>query len=237
MRRSIIRRRRAGGDADDELRFWVENWDAHLRRGGALFAPDGLELLGEREVAPDYEGRRRQEARAQVLRILREAGIEDDAYFEGKVVLEIGPGAVGFPEVCGARVALAVEPLAPRLAEAGLLLDPGAAVYLPVGAEAIPLLDDSVDVVVARNSLDHVADPAAVCAEVARILRPGGTFILNVDIDHAPTATEPHAFTLDDVRALVARFDVEREVVSDVPHGHEGRLVVVVARKAVTEGG
>ena len=229
MRRSIIRSRRAGGDPDDELRFWVENWDAHLRRGGALFAPDSLELLGETEVAPDYEGRRRQEARAQVVRILHEAGIDDDAYFEGKVVLEIGPGAVGFPEACGARVALAVEPLAPRLAAAGLLLD-GDATYLPVGAERIPLLDDSVDVVVARNSLDHVVDPAAVCAEVARILRPGGTFTLNVDIDHAPTATEPHAFTLDDVRALVAGFDVERERVSDVPHGHEGRVVVVVAR-------
>ena len=69
-----------------------------------------------------------------------------------------------------------------------------------------------------------------MCVEVARILRPGGTFILNVDIDHAPTATEPHAFTLEDVRALVAGFDVEREHVSDVPHGHEGRVVVVVAR-------
>jgi SAM-dependent methyltransferase len=231
MRRSFIRRRRAaaGGDADDELRFWLDNWDAHLRRGGALFAPDGLQLLGETEVAADYEGRRRQEARAQVLRVLREAGIDDEQYFAGKVVLEIGPGAVGFPEACGARVALAVEPLAPRLAEHGLLLD-GDAVYLPVGAEAIPLLDSSVDVVVARNSLDHVADPAAVCAEVARILRPGGTFILNVDIDHAPTATEPHGFTLEDVRALVAGFEVERELVRDVPHGHEGRVVVVVAR-------
>jgi len=231
MRRPIIRRRRAaGGDADDELRFWVENWDAHLRRGGALFAPDGLELLGEADVAPDYDGRRRQEARAQVLRVLREAGIDDDDYFAGKVVLEIGPGAVGFPEACGARVALAVEPLAPRLAEAGLLIE-GDAVYLAVGAEAIPVLDGSVDVVVARNSLDHVVDPAAVCAEVRRILRPGGTFILNVDIDHAPTPTEPHAFTLDDVRALVEDFDVERETVREVPHGNEGRVVVVVARR------
>jgi SAM-dependent methyltransferase len=209
MRRPFIRRRTAGGDADDELRFWVENWDAHLRRGGALFAPDGLELLGEDAVAESYEGRRRQEARAQVLRVLRETEIPDPAYFEGKVVLEIGPGAVGFPEACGARVALAVEPLAPRLAEAGLLLG-GDAVYLPVGAESIPLLDGSVDVVVARNSLDHVVDPASVCGEVLRILRPGGTFILNVDVDHAPTPTEPHAFTLDDVRKLVAGFDVER---------------------------
>ena len=29
---------------------------------------------------------------------------------------EIGPGPVGFPEACGAKTAIAIEPLAPRLA-------------------------------------------------------------------------------------------------------------------------
>ena len=86
--------------------------------------------------------------------------------------------------------------------DAGLLLDSDA-VYLTCGAEALPLLDASVDVVVARNSLDHVRDPGAVLSETARVLKPGGTLILNVDIDGEATAEEPHAFTVEDVRRLL----------------------------------
>jgi SAM-dependent methyltransferase len=219
-----------GGDPDVELAFWTDTWDAHIR-GGALFAPGGLELIGEDAVAGDYEGRRWQEARAQVRRVLREAGIGDPDFFAGKVVAEIGPGPVGFPEACGARVALAIEPLAPRLAQAGLLLDRGEAVYLACGAERIPLLDASVDAIVARNSLDHVADPAAVMAEAKRLLRPGGTLILNVDVEGVPTAAEPHAFSVEDVRRLVAPLRIERERLGDEPHGHEGRQLVIVARR------
>ena len=115
-------------------------------RGGALFSPNGLELIGEDKVAESYEGRRWQEARAQVQRVLREAGIDDPGFFTGRVLLEIGPGPVGLPEASGAKLAFAPEPLAPRLDAAG----------------------ESVDVVVARNCLDHVANPEAVTAEVAR---------------------------------------------------------------------
>jgi SAM-dependent methyltransferase len=217
-----------GGDPDVELAFWTDTWDAHIR-GGELFAPGGLDLLGEDALAGDYEGRRWQEARAQVRRILREAGIDDPDFFAGKVVAEFGPGPVGFPEACGASMAIAVEPLAPRLAAAGLLLE-GDAVYLACGAERIPLLDATVDAIVIRNALDHVADPAAVMGEAKRLLRPGGTLILNVDVDGAPTPAEPHTFTADEVRRLVAPLRIEAEHTSEEPHGHTGRQLVVVAR-------
>jgi SAM-dependent methyltransferase len=233
--RSLLRRfKRRGGDPDQELRFWIERWDAHIR-GGSLFSPRGLELIGEEEVADSYEGRRWQEARAQVRRVLEEAEIDDPDFFSGRVVLEIGPGPVGLPDACGARIALAVEPLAPRLEAAGLLLH-GDAVYLATGAESIPLLDGSVDVVVARNSLDHVVDPAAVLSEVVRVLAPGGTLILNVDIDGEPTAEEPHAFSADDVRRLVRPLRVENERTIDEPHGHKGRQLVMVATKEAAAG-
>jgi len=186
--------------------------------------------VGEPEVADSYEDRRWQEARAQVQRVLSEAEIDDPDFFGGRVLLEIGPGPVGLPEASGAKLALAVEPLAPRLDAAGLLLR-GDAVYLATGAESMPLLDESVDVVVARNSLDHVVDPAAVLAEVVRVLRPGGLLILNVDVGGEPTAEEPHAFTTDDVRRLVAPLRVQRERSIPDPHGHMGAQLVVVAMK------
>src|SRR5215210_2759052 len=60
-------RRRAGGDPDAELRFWLEQWEPHIR-SGSLFSPGGLELTGDTEVADTYEGRRWQEARARARR-------------------------------------------------------------------------------------------------------------------------------------------------------------------------
>jgi SAM-dependent methyltransferase len=213
---------------DAELRWWREQWDPILRAGG--FNPgDAPELLDDEEVAPTYEGRRWQQARAEVRRVLREAGIEDQSFFAGKVVLDIGPGPLGFPDACPAGISIGVEPLAERYREHGLLLEGSQAIYLAVGAERIPLTSSSVDVIVARNSLDHVDDPQAVLAEAQRLLKPGGTLILNFDVGHAPTATEPHSLTTEAVRAALGELTIDRERTSPAAHGEGGEVVVLVA--------
>jgi SAM-dependent methyltransferase len=218
-------------DLDAELGWWLESWDPVIRDGG--FNPgDVQEFLDPGEPTADtYDGRRRQIARAEVRRVLREAGIDDPRFFEGKVVLDIGPGPLGFPDACGAALSIGVEPLAERFAEAGLMIPDSRAVYLAVGAEQIPLVSGTVDVALSRNSLDHVRDPDAVVAEVHRLLRPGGTFILNVDLDHPATATEPHTFSVERVGQLLTPFEIERETIGERAHGHEGRSMVVVARR------
>ena len=216
---------------DAELRWWLDEWLPVLRGGG--FNPgDASELLGGEPAAPTYEGRRRQQARAEVRRVLAEAAIEDERFFDGKVVVDIGPGPLGFPDACPARVSIGVDPLAERYREHGLLIEGSDAIYLSVGAEAIPLTSASVDVVVARNSLDHVDDPQAVLREVQRLLKPGGTLLLNFDVGHAPTATEPHALSRELVRDALRRdMTITREATLAQPHGGEGEAVVMVAAK------
>jgi SAM-dependent methyltransferase len=220
---------RRGGDPDAELRWWLEVWNPIIEAGG-FFPGDVASFLDEgEEAAPTYEGRRWQIARAEVLRMLDDAAIEDPDFFRGKTVVDIGPGPMGFPDACPAGVRIGIEPLAQRFDDLGLLLASDA-IYLPVMAENMPLLASSVDVVLSRNSLDHVTDPRAVVEETMRVLRPGGTFILNVDVEHRATATEPHAFTVDHIRALLARMEISFETVIDHSHGGEGRMLVAVAR-------
>jgi SAM-dependent methyltransferase len=237
VRRRLRLRRRfrdpTAAKRDAELRWWLEQWDPVLREGG--FNPgDAPAFLDGEEVAPTYLGRRWQQARAEVRRVLREAAIGDDAFFDGKVVLDIGPGPLGFPDACPARVSVGVDPLAEQFAQRGLLLPNSPAVYLATGAERIPLVSSSVDVVVARTSLDHVDDPAAVLAEVTRLLRPGGTAILNFDVGHAPTVTEPHTLTLETVRRGLSGLTVRHEARLNRPSGSSGDAVVVVARRPHT---
>jgi SAM-dependent methyltransferase len=218
--------RRAGGDPDAELRFWLEDWDPVIRAGG--YHPGDVEAIIGEPPAADYETRRRQIARATVARVEREAGLAPEIWRD-KVVVDIGCGPLGFPDACPARVSIGVEPLAGRFAAHGLLLD-GPGLYLPVAAEAMPLVDATVDVVVARNSLDHVTDPGAVVAEAHRVLRPGGLLVVNVDIDSPPTAAEPHTFSEGDLRELLRALEL-RDLRPAEAHGVEGRALVAVAVK------
>jgi SAM-dependent methyltransferase len=230
-RLSRLLRSRDSVKAYEELRWWLTEWDPGIRAGG--FNPgDVLELLGDEPVAGTYEGRRWQIARAEVVRVLREAAIEDPTFFDAKVVLDIGSGPLGFPDACPARVSLSVDPLHDRYAKSGLLLGGSPAIYLSVGAERIPLLSSSVDVVVARNALDHVDEPRAVLAEVQRLLRAGGTFIANFDVDHTPTTTEPHRLSLEMVKRALRAMTIEHEDVWERSHGFDGHAVVLRARKA-----
>jgi len=50
--------------------------------------------------------------------------------------------------------------------------------------EALPLADDSVDAAFANMVLHHAQNPAAMLAEMARIVRPGGTVAICDEVEH-----------------------------------------------------
>jgi SAM-dependent methyltransferase len=213
---------------DAQLCWWVEEWDAVIR-GGGLHPPDALSFLEDDAIEPSYLGRRWQIARAQVVRVLAEAAIGDPEYFTGKFVVEVGPGPLGFPDACPARVSVGIDPLAERYAQADLLLPDSPALYIKARAEQMPLLSASADVLLARNTLDFVDDPARALAEFRRVVRPGGRVILLFDVGHTPTVSQPNALSADWARAQLAGMTIVHEHAWPEPFGRDGHRVVLVA--------
>jgi ubiquinone/menaquinone biosynthesis C-methylase UbiE len=115
----------------------------------------------------------------------------------GGTVVELGAGTgANLHHLAPGTHLVAVEPssamhqrLRRRAADAGVVLT-----LVPTGAEHLPLDDASVDEVICSLVLCTVADPAAVLAEVRRVLRPGGRFRF---VEHVAAARG--------IRALVQR--------------------------------
>ena len=125
----------------------------------------------------------------------------DRAFYAGKRLLDVGCGPRGSLEWAhDAAERVGADPLADRY----LRLNGGrhAMRYVTARAEELPFGDGSYDVVSSFNALDHVEDPDAAIAELVRVLRPGGTLLLIVEIDRGPTVTEPLTFD----RSIVDRF-------------------------------
>lgn len=118
----------------------------------------------------------------------------DETYYRHKVILDIG---------CGPRGSLEWASMASRR----IGLDPLAREYLQLGAnlhkmeyiespsENIPIKDAECDAVFSFNSLDHVEDVDLTIKEIKRITRPGGIFLLLLEVNHPPTDCEPHRLT------------------------------------------
>ena len=75
-------------------------------------------------------------------------------------------------------------------------------------ATNLPLADDSLDLVIAFDVLEHLQDDDAAVAEVRRILRPGGTYLVAVPAD--PRLWSSHDVAVDHVRRYTR--DTLREV-------------------------
>jgi 2-polyprenyl-6-hydroxyphenyl methylase/3-demethylubiquinone-9 3-methyltransferase len=111
------------------------------------------------------------------------AALVPPATRDGAVLVDLACGAgLLAPHVAG----LGYRHVGVDLVTASLALarDHGVA---PVRADVarVPLADGCADVVSAGEILEHVPDPAAVVAEACRLLRPGGTLVLDTINDTA----------------------------------------------------
>ncbi|MCL0086702.1 class I SAM-dependent methyltransferase [Thermodesulfovibrionales bacterium] len=96
-------------------------------------------------------------------------------------------------------------------------------------AESIPEQDESFDVVLCVNALDHMIDPAAALQEIRRVMKKDGMFILGIFLHPAPIAiarrfiekrmpffredAHPHSYELNHMRKLLSEFfSIHREI-------------------------
>ena len=158
------------------------------------------------------------------------------SWFERKTVVSIGCGCTGDLAAFPAAVKIAIDPLLYVYQKFGMLMDDAAGnrtIYLSMGAENLPLLDEFADLVICRNALDHMPDPSITTKELWRILKKDGALFVSVDIGGAPTPDEPTVFSLESLRSLLRdQFEVVALADNCSPHS-EGRLrsVRLLARK------
>lgn len=116
-------------------------------------------------------------------------GLAREDYQDGRV-LDIGCGPRGsleWADMATQRVGL--DPLALQYRSLGTT---GHRMrYVAAASDAMPFPDGHFDIVTSFNSLDHVDDLPRTIPEIVRVLRPGGIFLLLVEVNQPPTVVEP----------------------------------------------
>ena len=102
---------------------------------------------------------------------------------EHERVLEVGSGAHGLIFGFGGGVAVGLDPLAVQYRNLFPAWQSEAHTVAAVG-EQIPFGDDTFDVVLSDNVVDHAADPIGIMFELARVLKPGGLLYFTVNTHH-----------------------------------------------------
>ena len=118
--------------------------------------------------------------RAQELRRLRAAAERYHVAIAGRVVLDVGchDGALsaGLPSL-GAHEVIGVDVDAAAIERAAAHAAPSVR-FLASTVDAIPLPDASVDTAISYDVFEHVARPAVLAAELARVVRPDGAVLI-----------------------------------------------------------
>jgi len=124
----------------------------------------------------------------------------EPTYFNGKNVLEIGPGPLGLARWFVGAALQGIEPLVDFYASVGYPVFDQPISYSRDRIEDSIIPTGSMDTIISVNAIDHVDDFEAAARQIQRILRPGGEIRLETHY-HEATTTEPCVLTDERVRA------------------------------------
>jgi len=193
------------------MRLW---YDIAVRLMRLL--PVGRRLAVKVKEHEEFKYWTRQKAREGVLAAKHFEGIMTagfglvPAFYTGKRILDVGCGPRGSLEWAEmARQRVGLDPLACRYRELGTARH--AMRYVTGVAERMPFTEGSFDVVTSLNSLDHVSDLRESLAEVTRVTRRGGHFVVAVEVHARPRPTEPVSVPWNLAQMLATAFTTESE--------------------------
>jgi SAM-dependent methyltransferase len=98
-------------------------------------------------------------------------------------VLEVGSGAHGLVFFFGTTRGVGVDPLACEYSALFPAWQRRAQTIAAAG-ERLPFADQTFDVVLCDNVVDHAEGPARIVSEIARVLSPGGLLYFTVNFHH-----------------------------------------------------
>jgi SAM-dependent methyltransferase len=98
-------------------------------------------------------------------------------------VIEVGSGAHGLIFYFGSSRGVGVDPLAVSYGNLFSQWQRCASTVAAVG-ESLPFPDQSFDVVLCDNVVDHAESPSRIVRELTRILKPGGLLYFTVNVHH-----------------------------------------------------
>lgn len=163
-----------------------------------------------------------------LMNMMAKAFPNDTPSFSNSRVLEIGCGAVGAVAFLDARERVAIDPLNDYYASRPELAEHrnSEVEYRKARGEQLEFADQSFDLVIMENVIDHVEKADAVMQEINRVLKPGAYFFMTVNLHPAWGAMlhnfvsaigidrrHPHTFTLDRVRKFLDThgFEIKHE--------------------------
>jgi ubiquinone/menaquinone biosynthesis C-methylase UbiE len=181
----------------------------------------GIDLEQDHWATQSWQDDPAQRRMSEWERHLSRVGLPLSA-FTDQHVLDVGCGPTGVIYFVEAERRVGIDPLADQYEQWnghwGRPIE-----LIKSEAEAMPLADESFDTAFCVNCLDHTRNPAAVISEIARVLKPGGTLVLHVDLDsplrklhkrvrpHAGVM-HPHSLTRDWLHThLEESFDIRAE--------------------------
>jgi SAM-dependent methyltransferase len=104
--------------------------------------------------------------------------------------------------------------LVPAMIETARRLHPGIA-FVEANAEQLPFADDAFDVVLVNFSIHHFARPDVVCAEIRRVLTPGGRFVFAGPIEQFGFGAFIEGLTTHHTMAVLAHGPLYLEATRD----------------------
>lgn len=164
-------------------------------------------------------------------------------FFADEQVLAVGGGTGIVHHLSNAERAVSLDPLNGSVFPA--IREASTAEGITGVGESLPFPDDSFDVVISANVIDHTANPRKTLAEIARVMNPDGTFLFDVNVFRARRWSRkvadyldrphPHHFDPVDVQEmLLDSFDeVEITFLKKIPFcaspSISGRIKIFVA--------